>query len=175
MLTGHFTHWNANHVAWDLAAFLGLGALVEWRSRRLLVTTVLASALAISAVVWWAEPQLTSYRGLSGVDTALFASVIASLLRGATEQRDWRAAIVPALAIVGAVAKFAFEAATQSTVFVAASMEFVAVPSAHLAGAAVGLVAGISRAGARAKAGWNAGATLPSDAIRETATPHTTA
>src|SRR5262245_43857249 len=31
--TGHFTHWNGDHLFWDLIVFIGLGAYCERRNR----------------------------------------------------------------------------------------------------------------------------------------------
>ncbi len=142
LVTGHWAHWGGEHLAWDLLVFAVFGALLERRSRRTFALVVAGSALAISAALWFAAPQFQLYRGLSGVDSALFTAFFAQLLRDAWHERSPLQGSVPALALAGFVGKSAYELATGATLFVDTSAAFVAVPLAHLAGAAVGLVAG---------------------------------
>ncbi len=142
LVTGHWAHWGGEHLAWDLLVFAVFGALLERRSRRTFALVVAGSALAISAALWFAAPQFQLYRGLSGVDSALFTAFFAQLLRDAWHERSPLQGSVPALALAGFVGKSAYELATGATLFVDTSAAFVAVPLAHLAGAAVGLVVG---------------------------------
>ena len=137
--TGHWTHWSTDHLTWDLLVFAVFGALLENRSRRAFASVVAGSALAISAAVWLGAPQLQFYRGLSGLDSALFAAFFAQLLRDARRERSLLQGAVPVLTLLGFVGKSAYELATGATLFVAASPAFTAVPLAHLVGAAVGI------------------------------------
>ncbi len=82
LVTGHLVHWSTEHLVWDLAVFLGLGVACELRSRR---RTALALALAVVGIGWGARlwtPGLDVYRGLSGLDAALFTLLAARCLRG---------------------------------------------------------------------------------------------
>lgn len=146
VVTGHLTHWTSSHLAWDLAAFVALGVLVERESRRLLSLTLAVSTLAISAAVWHFEPDLATYRGLSGVDSALFAAWAATAIRHAAGTREWRTAGWIAAAAIGFAAKTAVESRAQSTVFVAADPSFVPVPLAHVAGAVAGMLVAVALA-----------------------------
>ncbi len=143
LVTGHWTHWSGDHLAWDLVVFAVFGALLERRSRRGFAGIVAGSALAIAAAVWLGAPQLQFYRGLSGIDSALFAAFFAQLLRDAWRERSWLAAAVPLLALLGFVGKSVYELATGATLFVDATAAFVAVPLAHLVGAAVSVAAAV--------------------------------
>lgn len=140
-VTGHCTHWSIDHLTWDLIVFAVFGALVEHHSRRRFASLIAGSALAISAAVWLLAPQLTHYRGLSGLDSALFAAFFAQLLRDAWGERSLLQAIVPALALLGFVGKSVYELTTGATLFVAPTAAFTAVPLAHLVGAVVGAAA----------------------------------
>lgn len=142
LVTGHWVHWGGDHLTWDLLVFAAFGALVERCSRRTFTLVVAGSALAISAALWFAAPQFQSYRGLSGIDSALFTAFFAQLLRDAWRGRSVLQGIVPALALAGFVGKSVYELATGATLFVAATSAFTAVPLAHLVGAAVGLAVG---------------------------------
>lgn len=139
-MAGHWTHWNADHLVWDLMVFAVFGALLERRSRRAFSAVIAGAALSISAALWFAAPQFQFYRGLSGIDSALFAAFFALLLREAWRERSLLQAAVPAFALLGFVGKSAYELATGGMLFVAPNGAFTAVPLAHLVGAAVGAV-----------------------------------
>lgn len=136
LVTGHWAHWTAGHLFWDSLAFFALAAACEVRiSRRRLLTTVLGSALAVSAGVWLALPEIERYRGLSGIDSALFVLLAVSLLR--ETRNPWGG-----LALAAFLGKSAWEVWTGSTLFIAAGA-FVPVPLAHLVGGAWGVIAGL--------------------------------
>jgi hypothetical protein len=59
------------------------GAWLESASRWNLVALLVVSAAVISAAVWFLAPDLSSYRGLSGVDSALAAAVAVGLYKTA--------------------------------------------------------------------------------------------
>jgi rhomboid family GlyGly-CTERM serine protease len=146
VLTGHLAHWSWNHLVWDLVAFVGLSfACLRVRPRRFIVCLGL-SAIAIPIVVFVFHPELATYRGLSGIDSALFALFITGLWRvGSPGPRFLNGARL--LALVGAVlflAKTVFEILSGQTLFVqSGEAGFVPVPSAHLAGFVAGLVAAL--------------------------------
>lgn len=138
LLTGHLTHFTADHLKWDLVVFVALGSLVELRNRRHFLSCVVGGALLISLGVLWLQPQFACYRGLSGVDSALFgylAMDIWTLSRA--DGRLW-SAIVAGLAMASFVAKVVFELCTGRTFFVENTAGFAPVPLAHLIGAIVG-------------------------------------
>src|SRR5688572_2133210 len=75
LFSGNFAHWTFQHMVWDLLMFAVLGALAEIDCRkRFAALTALAAALCPFAVFAW-SPEIQFYRGLSGIDCALFASV----------------------------------------------------------------------------------------------------
>jgi rhomboid family GlyGly-CTERM serine protease len=139
VLTGHITHWTAEHLFWDAAMFLALGIMLERSGRGRFVACLLASALAISAGVWFLQPELATYRGLSGLDTALFAMLAVELIGVSRRRRDL---LVPVLLLAGLSGKLAFELTTGATVFVNSGEAFVPVPVAHSIGALVGAALG---------------------------------
>lgn len=142
--TAHLVHFNASHLAWDTVALLLLGTWVESVSRRGFVITVALSALAISAAVWWWQPELVTYRGLSGVDSALFGFVSRHLLAIARDRHDrWLGATAITAATLF-LAKTGFELISNQTLFVASTGAFVPVPLAHLVGLVCGAVTQIA-------------------------------
>lgn len=138
--SGHFVHVNASHLLWDVAAFAGLGAACELRGRRRTGVCLLAAALLVPSAVLLLQPSLTSYCGLSGLDSMLFALLLTDVGRQARRDGRPRLAAAVALCGLGFVAKLAFEFATSATVF-AATDGFLPVPLAHAVGAAVGATA----------------------------------
>src|SRR5262245_41482469 len=73
LFTGHLTHWNWDHLVWDVLMFAVLGVLIESRSRAAFARVLFVSTAAISAAVWFFSANVTEYRGLSGIDSGLFA------------------------------------------------------------------------------------------------------
>jgi rhomboid family GlyGly-CTERM serine protease len=81
VVTCHWTHWSFDHLAWDLAAF-GVLVLIGWRAsaRRLLLALAL-SVVLIPLAVWTVLPTMVGYRGLSGIDSALFTPLVSTTVR----------------------------------------------------------------------------------------------
>ncbi len=139
-VTGHLVHWNHDHLLWDVVVFGVLGVLVERFDRRALVATLVLSAVAISAAVWTCDPLTVQYRGLSGVDSALFGFAVPMLFCESRRNRQAGVSWVIAALAAGFVAKIAFEIATGQTLFVdSAAAGFVPLPLVHAVGALVGL------------------------------------
>ncbi len=142
LLTGHFTHWTAEHLGWDLLVFAVLAVLWERSgARRRLAACVFGSALLISAAVWAAMPETTLYRGLSGIDCSLVTATAVSLLRRSLRRGQRGLSVAFAVVLAGYFLKILYESATGGTVFVEADA-FVAVPLAHLVGGLYGAFVG---------------------------------
>jgi rhomboid family GlyGly-CTERM serine protease len=144
IVTGHLTHASWNHLLWDAAALVVLGAICERDQRRSFVTCLAVSAIGLSLCLWLAMPELAIYRGLSGVDSAVFVFLAVILLRQslAAGQKWWSAGIVAVLC--GFALKVAFEYATGRTLFVdsdAAAM--TPVPLVHVVGGVIGAIFGV--------------------------------
>jgi rhomboid family GlyGly-CTERM serine protease len=133
IVTCHFTHFTYEQLAWDALVFLILGIACARRNRGAFQATLLASIIVVPIGVLAFAPNVTTYRGLSGLDSALFALLLTMESR--------RSRLVALCAIAFAM-KLLFEMTTGSTVFVSAA-GFVPVPVAHLAGAMVGLAIGL--------------------------------
>ena len=139
LITGHFTHFGADHLRWDVIAFLAFGSLVEIRSRRAWIYCVAVGAIVISGGVMWLQPQFSFYRGLSGLDSALFGFVVADLIREGRRLQDRLMVFLGGGALAGFVGKCVFELVSGTTLFVETSDAFQPVPLAHLIGAIVGM------------------------------------
>jgi rhomboid family GlyGly-CTERM serine protease len=163
-LTGHWVHVSWDHLLWDTGAFVVLGALCACASRARFLAGVWLSALAIPPLLWIARPGLDTYCGLSGIDSALFGLLVASLLRRTIAARAIPAAVLTALLAAAFAAKVGYEACTSATLFVdSAASDAVPEPLAHAVGFAAGVavaLAGPARRPARITASADAAARL---------------
>jgi rhomboid family GlyGly-CTERM serine protease len=142
VVTGHAVHFGLEHFAWDAAVF-ALLALLCWRldPRRLLLSLG-GAMLAIPAVLWTLRPGLETYRGLSGLDSALYVTAAIALGQRLWTEGRRRLGIAAFASVAALAAKVAYELLTGQTLFVdAAALGFVPVPLAHAAGAVAGGVA----------------------------------
>ena len=142
IMTGHLIHASWNHLLWDAAALVVLGAICEREQRRSFVACLAASAIALSLCLWTTMPDLAIYRGLSGIDSAVFVFLAVVLLRQslAAGQKWWSAGIVTVLCGFGL--KVAFEYATGRTLFVdSGAAAMTPVPLVHLVGGMIGAIA----------------------------------
>lgn len=139
VLTGHLVHWSGEHLAWDLAVFVGLGIACEAGGRRRTAAALALASLAIAVGVPLLAPGLATYRGLSGLDSALFALLAARCLRRPSPA----AQAAGAAALLALLGKVAWETATGTPLFLADTEGVVVVPAAHLVGGLAGLAAGL--------------------------------
>jgi rhomboid family GlyGly-CTERM serine protease len=130
LITGHWVHSDVDHALWDIGALMLLGFLFERRLGNHLLWALLAASLAVDAWIWWGQPLLAYYCGLSGILNALMA---VGLIRLWQEMRH------PLILLTGLgfVAKVAIELAGGQMLLT--STAWPGVPGAH----AVGLGSGI--------------------------------
>ncbi len=145
LLTGHWTHGSLDHLFWDALAFLALASVCELREGSLRLGLFLGtSSLAISLAVMHWLPALASYRGLSGIDSALFVWLATGELTRASRAGRGTHVTVWACALAAFLAKAAWEVLHGGTIFVdSASAGLLPVPFAHLVGAIVGAAAAL--------------------------------
>ena len=137
--TGHITHFSAEHLFWDLGMFVVLGVLCERGRVRAFAMMMFAMSMVVSLVVGWTHPELTVYRGLSGLDTGLFTWFIIDQVIANLKCGNRRYAVLWFAGVLALLAKLVYEIGTGTTLFVDAG-EFVPLVEAHLAGALVGMI-----------------------------------
>lgn len=143
LLTGQMVHWTPRMAFFDLGMLLGLGACLEIRGDRRLAAASLALGTVLTAVAVHLSPDLSLYRGSSGMASALFVLVA---FRIADSPDRWTRALAAA-AVALFLAKAAFEFLAGQTLFAGDLPEGVrVVPLVHLLG---GLAGAISRSGGR--------------------------
>ena len=133
VFTSHLAHWNLQQLLWDGVVFFIAGSIAERWLPRAYRATLALSAVMIAAAIFLFQPSIASYRGLSGIDSAILALLLIHM-------REKRIALLFAVGFVG---KILYEVATGSALFVTELGDgIVALPVAHLAGALAGALVG---------------------------------
>ena len=146
ILSGHWTHLSAGHLFWNVLAFLLLAASCERLNRFSFYTCLTGSAILIPVALWVTAPQLLTYRGLSGIDSALFALLLATLLREEIPRQRLRPLATLCMFLLLFVTKPGYEAVTAQSVFVDnLGDNFVPVPLAHMMGVIIGILLSLTR------------------------------
>ena len=144
LITGHWTHWSVDHLFWDAATFVVLAIMCMRRRPLATIACLVIGSLAISAGVLQIHQELDAYRGLSGLDTALFALLAVLLYQDARRQGDRALAAVAKWGVASLIANTVYELFTGETLFVNSSEAgFIPLASAHAIGAAIGLLVGL--------------------------------
>jgi rhomboid family GlyGly-CTERM serine protease len=142
--SGQLVHGNFAHLIWDVAATLALGIAVAWRRPLTFLAVVGVSGVAIPLGVHLFLPSLTTFCGLSGIASALFATYAVGVVAEGVRERRWGVVTATGVVVIAFAVKLAFEATTGTAVFVdLAATALVPVPLAHLLGAAVGSAGGL--------------------------------
>ena len=129
--TGHLVHFSAAHLNGDILAFAVWAALIEWRSRRLLLVLTGIGAPLLSMLLLWLHPTLDEYRGLSALDAAL---AVALMLLHREQQRA-----VSMLALTLFLSKCGYELLTDHALLAPDLGDQVRLlPLSHLLGAVLG-------------------------------------
>lgn len=71
LVSGHFMHADLQHLLWNCLGLAVLGTLLEYRSRAVLLATLGAGIVFVSALLLTPYAQLEYYCGLSGVLNSL--------------------------------------------------------------------------------------------------------
>lgn len=137
LLTGPLVHFDRSHLLWDIGAFAVLASLLRTLSWRRWLVLLLGGSLAISLGVLVLPPHFEIYRGLSGLDSALFAAALALRWRQARLNHDRPAALLLATLATLFLAKCGYESATHGALFDNAAL-YTPTPTAHLFGAITG-------------------------------------
>jgi rhomboid family GlyGly-CTERM serine protease len=134
LITGHWVHFSASHLFWNLVVLVPAGIWLEKRDRCAARATLLLSPLAISLALLAFTPSLAIYAGISGVASGVLVALAVHGLR--TEPRArwlWLAVLV---LFAAKIAIESFRARPLNPEL--AAQAIASVPLAHLVGAAVG-------------------------------------
>jgi len=138
LITGHWVHFSASHLFWDLAILIPAGALLERRNPTALRWTILLSPLAISLVLLAFDPTMAIYAGISGVAAGVLVALAVHGLRTEPAAR-WVWLTVLALFALKVVLETSRGGHPLNPELTAQGVR--SVPLAHIVGAAVGATA----------------------------------
>jgi len=134
--TGHLCHWSGSHFFWDMAMFSVLGACCEVRGRAAFILcafiTIVFSQVALSISF-----EFETYRGLSGIASALLVYLSANALFGEVSKTGQTLGCV---GLIGIIAKIVSEKVAGAALFASDFGSGVTVASdIHLSGLLAGL------------------------------------
>ena len=134
-ITCHWTHWSHDHYVWDAMLFLMLGVALERPIRRQMLAALALAAVAIPCGLLLFQPEMRLYRGLSGLDSALFVLLCVDVARERAREGERQWVPVCVILLAALLVKSAIEFTTGATIFVDSRRAgFVPVPLAHLIG-----------------------------------------
>jgi len=140
IVSGNLVHLSTTHLAYNLAAFLIAGTIIEIRGYRYFPTLCLSVATLIGIILFVVEPAIYFYAGLSGVVTA---AVTYLCLHGLTEKGTWH--WLCAAMLVGVTTKLGIELMLgKSFLLTVSTEEFVPVPLSHLIGTVTAILLFVS-------------------------------
>ena len=114
------------------------------QGRARVIGCLVAASIAIPISLWHLQPGIVYYRGLSGLDSTLAALEAVWVLREASASNAVR--LAGGVVLAALVGKITVELMMGSSLFVdAPALGVVAVPLAHIVGAAVGIIFGVVR------------------------------
>jgi rhomboid family GlyGly-CTERM serine protease len=131
LITAHWVHSDLTHAGWDIAALLLLGALFEARLQWRLPVALLVATVGVDVWLWWGEPALRYYCGLSGILNCLLILGLLCLWR------DLRHPLILFIA-VGAALKIIVEIVAGQALLTQTA--WPSVPAVHAAGLVCGLL-----------------------------------
>ena len=131
LVTGHWVHSDLAHAGWDITALLLLGVVFEVRLQWRLPIALLTGTVGVDAWLWWGDPVLYYYCGLSGILNSLLIVGLMQLWR------DCRHPLV-VLTGVGAAVKILVEINAGQALLTQTAWS--SVPMVHAVGFLCGLV-----------------------------------
>ena len=141
IVTCHFVHVNGAHLIWDLAALLALGLMFEVKLRKSYTISLLGATVLIPVSIFFFQPDLIYYCGLSGLDTAAYTLCACYILKTALEEKRPLTFMLMCTAFGVLVFKIAYEYRTGLTLFAdPLGRALVPVPLAHIIGGAIGIL-----------------------------------
>ena len=130
LISGHLMHVDLQHLLWNCLGLVVLGTLLEYRSRRALITSLGAGIIFVYTLLLTPFSQLDYYCGLSGVLNTL---LLVALWVEWKLTRSW---LITVLAF-GSIAKVLFE--TSQGISIVTHISWPPYAWSHLAGLSGGL------------------------------------
>ena len=141
LVSGHLVHYGWPHLAADMGVFAIL-CWVAQRRRRGVAWAVALGGVAVGMAVYGWAPDTDTYRGMSGVDSAVFGYLVVTAVA-----RDRGPRVVAWLIVLAiTLGRFIFETVTGRPILPTSLPDGIAVVGiAHVAGLAAGCLAAAVR------------------------------
>jgi rhomboid family GlyGly-CTERM serine protease len=136
LVTCHWMHWTPAHLWWEAIAFVILGVWCEHLSRRRWMVLLIAASLLVPLIMWLVLRGVETYRGLSGLNAALFGLLTVMLIRRNMRLQQRHVASVIGVALLVLTIKTLWDLITQIGDPIAS---MAPVPLAHLVGGVIGI------------------------------------
>lgn len=134
LVTGQLVHWSVPMLAADLGVLFVAAAVIERRSRGLLIWSLVASAASVAASLHLLETDLTRYRGSSGLASGFVVTASLELW-----QQPGRSRAIAAVALGTLASKLIYELVTGNAALPGTAPAGILIaPWVHLAGATSG-------------------------------------
>jgi rhomboid family GlyGly-CTERM serine protease len=131
LITGNFVHLSVTHLVYNLVAFAIVGMIIELLGYRHFLILCLWASVFIGLIIYYSEPSLVYFAGLSGV---VSAAATYQCLWGLFEKGVWR--LLCSAVLMGIFVKISLELTFgKSLLFVVGGQMFIPVPLSHLTGA----------------------------------------
>lgn len=135
LITGHLTHSSWDHLFWDWITFTVAGCYLECHSRKMLITGLLSSTIALNLFLLSPLSDIAAYTGISGILYTL--ATLAAFLWAQLNKKQYGQIItfLPLLLIIG---KTVLELTAGTAVFMSKGWHIY--PPAHLIGLLIACV-----------------------------------
>lgn len=131
LFTGHFVHFSWRHLFFNLSVFAVLGFLLELRNRWIFLWLIALTTLSCSLYFLLFIPEMSKYRGLSGLVSAAVVYLALNEIRATVRLR-----FIWVLILILFLVKVGYEIFSGEAVFASGSdSDFIIVPAAHIIGA----------------------------------------
>lgn len=125
VISGHWVHADWEHLGWNVLALVILAAIIEYRSRRLLLSSIFAGMLIVDLLLFSPLSSIQRYCGLSGMLNTMLGIVLICYWR------ETRSVLIPAFGLL-CIAKIVVELHIGSSIITNISWPPYAM--AHVAG-----------------------------------------
>lgn len=138
--TCHVAHWSWNHFMWDAIAFVALAGYCETVSRRNWAIVMGLAPVAITATVFLRAPELSLYRGLSGLDSAFYGLMLRGFMGAFNFRKPTPEMVIGAVGALLFLVKIFHEMSSGTALFASESGAYTVVPAVHLVGFITGFL-----------------------------------
>ncbi len=146
--TAHGVHFSWSHLGWNGLLWLVAGGIMERKSRRAWLASVLLVAPLVTGAALWLDPQSARYGGLSGMACVPLVWLgLGGMLRGEGIKRSTGGGVLGAVGAKVAWEFYGGAGVPFLTDFDSTFVEVRAAPWAHVAGALGGVVVRAQKAG----------------------------